>query len=92
MFKRLFRADLQLHEQTGGMVDESIAFMKRCTHASVRRMGLQILCPLSRDGEVASKSGGDLIERSGSVAADNLRCYVRDSDPKQYWQEGCQPL
>jgi hypothetical protein len=24
------------------------------------------------------------------VAADNLRSYVRDSDPKQYWEEGCQ--
>jgi hypothetical protein len=58
--------------------------MRRCTHASVRRMGLQILCSkaLSRLG-VASKSGGDLdrAERWASVAADNLRSYVRDSDP-----------
>jgi hypothetical protein len=60
--------------------------MRRCTHASVRRMGLQILCSkaLSRDGEVASRIWWGSDRASGawaSVAADNLRSYVRDSDP-----------
>jgi hypothetical protein len=50
--------------------------LKRCTHASVRRMDLQILCSkaLSRTWRVASRSGGDLdkAERWASVAADTL--------------------
>jgi hypothetical protein len=42
--------------------------MRRCTHASVRRMGLQILClALSRLGEAASRLWWDLIERSGGL-------------------------
>jgi hypothetical protein len=57
--------------------------LKRCTHASVRRMDLQILRSRHCLGLVASSSGGDLdrAERWASVA-DNLRSYVRDSDPQ----------
>jgi hypothetical protein len=70
-----------------GMVDEASLCLRRCTHASVRRMGLQILCPRHCLGlaQLLAESGGILIERWASVAADNLRSYVRDSDPKQYW-------
>jgi hypothetical protein len=55
--------------------------MKRCT-PSVRRMGLQILCAQDIVAEIArlpAESGGDLdrAERWASVAADNLRSYVR---------------
>jgi hypothetical protein len=48
-----------------GMVDERIACMKRCTHASVRRMGPQIPCPRHcPDLAVASKPGDlDRAER-----------------------------
>jgi hypothetical protein len=63
------------------MVDESIVCMRRCTHASVRRMDLQILCSkaLSRLGGVASRIwwGSDRAERWASVAADNLRLRTR---------------
>jgi hypothetical protein len=37
--------------------------MKRCTHASVRRMGLQILCFKALSRLRLPVSGGDLIER-----------------------------
>jgi hypothetical protein len=52
------------------MVDESVLCLKRCTHASVRRMDLQILCSRHCLGLVASSSGGDLdrAERWASVA------------------------
>jgi hypothetical protein len=67
------------------MVDERIALLeRRCTHASVRRMDLQILCSKRclGDGELlANLVGMDRAERWASVAADNLRSYVRDSDP-----------
>jgi hypothetical protein len=56
--------------------------------------GLQILCPRHcLEMAVASRICGDLdrAERWASVAADNLRSYVRDSDPMQYWEEGCRP-
>jgi hypothetical protein len=48
------------------MVDESIALFEEMYIASVRRMGLQILCSkaLSRDGGLLAESGGDLIKRS----------------------------
>jgi hypothetical protein len=66
------------------MVDERTLCMKRCTHASVRRMA----CRSCAQGIVSrwrllAESGGDLdrAERWASVAADNLRSYVRDSDP-----------
>jgi hypothetical protein len=38
---------------------------------------------------LANLVGMDRAERWASVAADNLRSYVRDSDPYKYW-EGCQ--
>jgi hypothetical protein len=39
---------------------------------------------VSKMAELLAKSGGSLdrAERWASVAADNLRSYVRDSDPK----------
>jgi hypothetical protein len=38
-----------------------------------------------------AESGGDLIERSDGLQwPDNLRSYARDSDPTQYFNEGCQ--
>jgi hypothetical protein len=59
-------------------------------NASVRRMDLQILRSkaLSRLGGLLAP-GGDLdrAERWASVATDNLRSYVRDSDPFQYWKK-----
>jgi hypothetical protein len=53
-------------------------------HNAARRMDLQIPAAskaLSRDGEVAVTLVGILIERSDGLSADNLRSYVRDSDP-----------
>jgi uncharacterized protein with ATP-grasp and redox domains len=70
------------------MVDERIALFG--VIASVRRMDLQILRSkaLSRLGEVASKIWDlDRAERWAAVAADNLRSYVRDSDPHKYWKK-----
>jgi hypothetical protein len=72
------------------MVDERIA-ARGDVHASVRRMGLQILCSKALSRTCALLANLVIwIERAwASVAADNLRSYVRDSDPKQYWDEGC---
>jgi hypothetical protein len=42
------------------------------------------------DWKLLAESGGDLDREQTSVAADNLRSYVRDSDPYKYWDEGCQ--
>jgi hypothetical protein len=64
-----------------GMVDERIALLEEMYNASVRRMGLQILCSkaLSRLGQLLAALVG--IDRAwASVVADNLRSYVRDSD------------
>jgi hypothetical protein len=66
-----------------GMVDESIALLKRCTIASVRRMDLQILCSkalLSRTAQLLAESGGDLIERSVGFSGCRQPTLVRDSD------------
>jgi hypothetical protein len=52
------------------MVDERIALLKRCTIASVRRMGLQILCSkaLSRTWRgLLVESGGILIKQDGGL-------------------------
>jgi hypothetical protein len=51
-----------------GMVDEESLCMKRCTHASVRRMDLQILCSkaLSRLALLADLVG-IWIERSDGL-------------------------
>jgi hypothetical protein len=41
--------------------------MKRCTHASVRRMASRSPKALSRDMHLLAESGGILIERSGGL-------------------------
>jgi hypothetical protein len=70
-----------------GMVDENRIALKRCTHASVRRMDLQILRSkaLSRDGGLLANLVGILIGGAVSVAADTYaRTYVTDLF---YWKK-----
>jgi hypothetical protein len=82
IFKRLcFRISATMSAQ--GMVDESIACMRRCTRICEENGPADpVLKALSRRLRLP-ESGGDLdrAERWASVAADNLRSYVRDSDP-----------
>jgi hypothetical protein len=70
------------------MVDERIALHEEMYTRICEENGLQILRPrhcLDMAMLLADLEGSDKAERWASVAADNLRCYVRDSDPIRYW-------
>jgi hypothetical protein len=78
-----------------GMVDEGIALLEEmytriCEENGPADPVLQGI--VSHLAGLLADSGGDLdrAERWASVAADNLRSYVRDSDPFKYWTEGCE--